>query len=243
MIDIFCVIHRNYTLHNMQVAHWRDYIKAGFRLHIIDNTPRHLAKKFSELDLDGVHSIQRFDPSNSFDGTSHGETLDFAVKKAESDFIGVVDSDFFWFNPDILDDACMHIDHLGYECVGASAFYKDWSNNIDAFYPERHSSLAPACWGMFVKTDLAQKFSFVCTPEEGSQMLYTGWRLRQHIIENDIKRLTFQGFYPYDNDDQTIAYGESGKPQGIHFLKGSAARAHIVETLLPKYIEEGKAKW
>lgn len=241
-IDVFMVVHRNYNLADMQIEHWRNHLPGNFRLRIIDNTPAWEARAHLGPQ-EGVYSWTRHAPSGGFDGVSHGESLDLAMDMAETDIVGMVDTDFFWLNPNLYDMVLHYINDIEADCIGASAFYKDWVNNIDAFYPDRLSSLAPACWGQFMTRELAQKFSFVCTPEEGSQMLYTGWRLRQHLIEKQVPTIVFQGFFPYSNDDQTCAFGTPDKPQGLHFLKGSAARAHMADYLLPTYIKEGIDKW
>lgn len=239
MIDICMVVHKNYQLLDMQLTHFKNHLPGNFNLLLADNTPD---SHYVPFNYNGK-PIQRFAPSNPFDGTSHGETLDYLISQATAPIVGTLDTDFFWLNPQLYEMVLYFINDMEAECIGASAFYKDWVNNIDAFYPDRLSSLAPACWGQFMIRELAQQFSFVCTPEEGSRMLYTGWRFRQHLIENNLPTIVFQGFMPYSNDDQTCAFGRPGKPQGLHFLKGSAARAHMVDTLLPTYIQEGVNCW
>lgn len=227
MIQILCVIHRNYSLLDLQLEHWKK-IKGDFELVFLDNTPsneRQSRPNMLYLDTPGS------------DGESHGAALDYLVSQATSDIVGIVDSDFFWTNENIISEV-EELFSQGNICVGASAKYNDWEEYMDKCFPERHSSLAPVIWGMFVDRKLAAEQTFVCTDHEGrSFRLYTGHRLRQRIISENLPRVTFQGFYPNGKDDsQGVYYGEPGKVQGVHFLKGSAAKMGQATADLPRIL-------
>ena len=215
MIQILCVIHRNYSLLDLQIEHWKK-IKGDFELLFLDNTPsneRQSRPNMLYLDTPGS------------DGESHGAALDYLVSQATSDIVGIVDSDFFWTDESIIQEV-EELFSQGNICVGASAKYQDWEEYMDKPFPDRHSSLAPVVWGMFVDRKLAAEQTFICTEHEGrSFRLYTGHRLRQRIISENLPRVTYQGFYPNgSNDSDGVYYGEPGKVKGVHFLKGSAAK-------------------
>lgn len=221
MIDVLMVVHRNYELLDLQINHWQQF-EGEYRLLIVDNTPKNERKSTNYPILE----------CPSFDGESRGKALDYLVKNAESDFIIIQDTDFFWLNKKIILDM-EYWYRSGYQCVGAAGYYADWQRNIDQF-PERKGSLAPVCYGMGIDRKLALKHTFVCTPQEGSQYLYTGWRVRQDIIHSKTPNLVFEG---HDGDDCCL-FSDDYQLQGLHLLKGSAGRQYLtskIPELLEKY--------
>jgi len=221
MIQILCVIHRNYDLLDLQVKHWKK-INGDFELLFIDNTlPEHRQSR------EGLETLNIF----GSDGESHGSALDYLVSKATTDIIGIVDSDFFWTDKDILSEV-KELFAEGNVCVGVSAKYNDWETYVDPYYPDRHHSFAPVVWGMFVDRKLAAEQTFVCTSEEGRDRLYTGHRLRQRIISEKLPCVVYPGFYPDGSSDHRgVYYGTPEKVKGVHFLKGSAAKLHEASAL------------
>jgi len=229
-MDILSVIYRNYKLLDLQRQHWQT-LSGDHRLLLCDNTP--------EAEYQSHSDIYRMETLGS-DGETHGRALDFLIQQSTSDIIGIVDSDFFWLNPNIIS----HVEQLfqqGVKCYGCAGYYRDWQRVIDVEQPAHKGDLAPVCWGMFVTRELALQHTFVCTSYEGSQKMYTGWRLRKHLIENNIPRITLPGYE--DSEDFNICYfGEQDKPQGVHFLKGSSWR--IGETnKLPNILQKGSSLW
>jgi len=220
MIQILCVIHKNYHLYELQLEHWKKF-SGDFQLNFVDNTPESRRQIYPGLP---------YFSCPEFDGESHGRALDYLVSRATSDIIGIVDSDFFWTNKNIISEIKDYFKR-GFVNVGASAMYPDWCNIIDTAYPDRHSSKAPVVWGMFVDRRLASEQTFVCTPSEGQDKLYTGWRLRQRVIEQDLPRITFQGFYPEGHTDPEMVWYGNGKPEGFHWFKGSFSRQGSTEAI------------
>lgn len=221
-IDICTTIYRNYSLLDLQLSHWKT-IKGDHRLLAVDNTPRPERIKQSypviELDVSGI------------DGETHGAALDLLVRTATSDIVGIVDSDFFWLNKNILKEVEKYFEQ-GYKCVGCAGFYPDWQRNLDPRHPDRAGHLAPVCWGMFVDRKLAMEQTFVVSAQEGPQVMETGWRLRKRIIDEKIPCVVFQGFYPENwNDPECCFFGTPEKYEGVHLLKGSAARTSFTGRL------------
>lgn len=218
MIQILCVIHKNYDLYDLQLKHWEG-MNGEFELLFVDNTPSHLRKS-----IPGMLTLD----TPAFDGESHGQALDYLLSLATSDIVGIMDSDFFWTNKNIIPEVEAAFAE-GFVNVGCSAMYPDWCSNIDPFYPDRHHSLAPVVWGMFVDRKLALEQSFVCSASEGQDRLYTGHRLRQRIIRENLPCKVFQGFYPDGHTDmEMVWYGTPEKPEGFHWLKGSFTRTNVL---------------
>ena len=236
MIDICMIIYRNYYLLDKQIEHWHNYMKGDFRLLLVDNTP---AAEYQYREYQGK-PVQRFFPSNSFDGISSGEAYDFILSQATSDIVGLTDPDNFWFNPYILSDVEEYFNQ-GYKCVGDQGFYPDWQRIIDTGFPDFAGHLAPVLWGMFIDRKLALEDTWVCEPPGVGKI--TGWRTRKKIIDNKIPNIVFPGFFPNPDDNQVCFFGPEDMPIGVHFLKGCSSRAHIMPSIVPHYLELGKSKW
>lgn len=219
-MDICIVIYKNYDLLAAQVEAWRKI--PGANLLICDNTPladRQIIDRPNVfvLDVDGI------------DGETHGAALDFLVRQATSDIVGICDSDFFWLDPNIL----LYVEEKfrqGYQCVGAEPWYEDFER-VNAVYPDRASWLAPCVFGQFVDRKLALSETFVVSRREASKLMETGWRLRERVIQNRIKCEVLRAFrYPYLSGDSDIEkmvrgawfYGTPENPVGFHLVKGSS---------------------
>lgn len=226
-MDIISVIHKNYKLLDYQLELWSK-IQGEHRLIVGDNT-----HTFYRQDHPAIRYLL---PVHDFDGVSHGKSLDYLITKTETNIIGIIDSDFFWLNSNIILEVEEYFKQ-GYKCVGAAGFYPDWQRVIDTTHPNHAGHLAPVIFGMFVDRKLAEKHTFVCTPEEGSRKMYTGWRLREHIINNNIPCITFQGESDKDDPELTYFY-YNGKLQGIHLLKGSNPSRQHLTSKLPRILQE-----
>lgn len=214
MIDIGTVIYRNYSLLDMQLDHWKK-IRGEHRLLVVDNTP--VAERRE-------HDYPILNVSGS-DGETHGAALDLLVRTATTDIVGIVDSDFFWLNKEILSEVINYFEQ-GYKCVGCEGFYPDWQRVLDPRWPQRAGSMAPVCWGMFVDRKLALEQTFIVTSAEGSQIMETGWRLRERLIREQIPTVIFSGFYPAGwTDLECCFFGSAERVQGVHYLKGSGGRS------------------
>lgn len=241
-IDICMVVHGNYCLAEWQVAHWAR--TPGSRLLLADNT------RGNKLPIghDHVTVVSEALPG---DGWSHGHALDLLVRQSSSDIVGTADTDFFWLIPDIISRVRAEF-AAGKVCVGCEGWYEDWAT-LNARWPGRAGHLAPVCWGMFVKRELALADTFVVTPGEGQIIMETGWRLRHRLIQEAHPVTVLKAFrmpLPWIEDPAMRAAAEGswffgpseGDPWGVHFVKGSGGRAAHVEAL--KAVVDGfVAKW
>lgn len=217
MIQVGCVIYKNYKLYDLQIEHWSRLNVSNVEVLYVDNTP----------ELYRGSGITKLNQTSTFDGQTHGEALDWIAKEAITDIIGFVDSDFFWLDPNLFSWVENKFKE-GYKCIGCAGFYPDWQHKLDPRHPGRAGHLAPVCWGMFVDRKLALEQTFAVTPEEGFQIMETGWRLRKRIIEERIPCIVFPGFS--DIQDPDLCYfGEKLNPLGVHFLKGSGGRSHLID--------------
>lgn len=231
MIDICMVVHGNYCLAEWQVEHWRRFPRA--RLLLADNT-RGDKMPIPNADVTVVDQVL------TGDGRSHGYALDLLARKSNSPIIGTADTDFFWLIPDIVERVEAEF-AAGKACVGCQGWYEDW-HLVDARWPGRAGHLAPVCWGMFVRRDLALSETFVVTPEEGQAIMETGWRLRDRLIREGHQMTVLKPFkmsLPWITDHmlRTAAEGSwffgpsEQEPWGVHYLKGSGSRAALVRGL------------
>lgn len=217
MIDICTIIHKNYALLDCQLNHWQS-ITGDYRLLFADNTPREMRKTIPyDINLVVVEC-------EGEDGETHGGTLDILVRQATSSIIGILDSDFFWLKPNILEEVLGHFEK-GCRCVGVEHFYDDYAI-VNRLYPDRTSYLAPSVFGMFIDRDLALSETFVATREEGAKFFAEGgWRIRKKIIDEQIPCHVYRAFrYPEHPDPQVYYFGTPDDPVGVHLLKGSIFR-------------------
>lgn len=242
MIDICTVVHNTDVLAHWQASHWAMFPKA--RLIMADNT------RGKPIMVPGVKYI-RISEVVTGDGASHGHALDAAVQEAETEIIGTVDSDFFWLVPDIIEKVEAEF-ATGKVCVGCEGWYDDW-HLVDKKWPARAGKLAPVCWGMFVRRDLALSETFVVTEHEGSMIMETGWRLRQKLIEKKHPVTVLKAFqmaFPWIADDKSREAAEASwffgpsecEPWGVHFVKGSGRRSRLIGSL-KVVVDHFVAKW
>lgn len=246
MIDVCVVVHRNYDLYFLQVEHWNSLgvPNVDWRLLVCDNTPGRERRPLPETP--GVHVYVA--DLGGIDGETHGAALDLLKKHTTSAIIGICDSDFFWLKRDILTDVVTSFSS-GIRCFGCAGWYDDWQTRLDPLHPQRAGHLAPVCWGMFVERKLALTETFVVTQTEAAEIRETGWRLREKIVREKIPCHVLPGFrFPEQvaaQDDaarEACFFGTPEGPFGVHFLQGSARRAHLTSEL-PQLIAEGMRRW
>lgn len=256
MIDIVCVAYNNYDLMDKVLSHMRDWVKGDYRLFIADNS-----SEFDESRMNGFKDInervvEAFIPAipgymrapvnlrgyrSAYDGLTHGIALDILKHKTETDIIGTMDPDFFWINPDIISYTEERFKR-GYRAVGCAGWYTDWQLLIDPRHPARAGHLAPTVWGQFLDRDIAMQNTFAVTLQEMPGFYETGWRIREFLIDNDIKMDVFPGFsHDWLDDGFTCFFGTEEAPMGVHLLKGTTPQLRggypdleIVDDMLQK---------
>lgn len=243
MIDICIIIHRNYSLLGLQLAHW-SWITGDKQLLVCDNTHQAIREPLTIAS----HSV----PVKTFtlniegtDGETHGGTLDYLLRQTTTPIVGIVDSDFFWLKQDILKE----IEELlaqGNRCVGVEHWYDDFEK-VNRKFPDRASYLAPSVFGIFVERDLAISVSMISTRQEGATILAEGgWRLRRKVIDEKIPHHLYRVFqYPEQTDRKTCYFGQPENPVGVHLLKGSGQRRRITTTAYHEAMElaQKHTKW
>lgn len=213
-------------------------MKGDWNLILIDSTPdSHYVPFHYKGKL-----IERFLPTSTFDGENSGQTYDYAISKCTSDIIGMTDPDNFILDPNIIS----YVEALfsqGYINVGAAGFYDHFQSIFDVANPSHAGWMSPVLWCQFLDRRLAASETFVCNYPGVGQL--TGWRVREKIIDQNLSRVTWPGFYKEEGVHGPVTFfgSDQDKPIDVHFLKGSGARSHIMEEIVPPILEREKAKW
>lgn len=211
-------------------------MKGDFRLVIVDNTPDPYYKPFYYNG--GLLPRVPGTFLGQFDGVSSGFAYNYALSLCTSDMIGMVDPDMFWFQPNLVDIVQEDYYENGYMSVGCAGFYNDFQSIFDVTNPTHSGDKAAVLWGQFMDRKLALSEDWCCYPPGVGQI--TGWKVREKIIDQNIKREVIPGFY---KDGETFFGWNQEKPMGCHFLKGCGSRAHIMQEIVPPVLEREKAKW
>jgi hypothetical protein len=221
------VVYVNYFLIPLQLK-YLEKLQGDWRLLICDNTPN---SHYRPLDIndDRVRIFRQ--EFGGIDGEKHGGALDLLVGKAESDIIGICDSDFFWLKEDILLEVCNFFEG-GIKCVGAELYYEDFEK-VNKRYPERAGYLAPCVFGMFVDKTLAQSETFVVSGSEANDWYETGWRLRKKIIDQEIPCHIYPAIKLPQQKKEDISwfFGNEQEIVGLHLVKGSGRRATLTNQI------------
>lgn len=222
-MDIIIPVCNNYFLVDKQIQMWSK-IKGDWRLNFCDNTQngRQLFN-FDKYPKEIKDKIRWFtNDSNGIDGERHGGVLDYMISQTTSRIIGIMDSDFLWFDTDILERVEKYFQE-GYKCIGTELHYTGFEY-VNDLYPERAGWLAPCVFGMFIYKDLCTE-TFICTKDEGYiDKKETGWRMRQKLINDKIKTVIFKAFqYPGENCGNSWFYKDPYDETvvGVHLLQGS----------------------
>ncbi len=239
-IDIICPIYYNYQLAIDQIDMFKK-IKGEWNLLFCDNTS---VKDQQEIVIPEEYRdrIKVFHhQAEGIDGEKHGSVLDYMVKQTTSKIIGIMDSDFFWFNEDIISIVNDKFSK-GIKCMGAELHYTGFEY-VNDMYPERSGHLAPCVFGMFIDRDIALSETFVCTRHEGhTERRETGWRIRSKIINEKIPCIVFPAIQiPRQS---SVDCGQGGcwfyvierKVSAVHLLQGSGAKSQITSRLLENLV-------
>lgn len=223
MIDYVTVIYRNYDLLELQIENFKKrFDKKYYNLIVVDNTPDSEKRVLPETkDYKYVYCSS----TPTFDGLSHGRAIDYGLTFCNTGIVSIIDSDYFVLNNNI---HYYIIDKFeqGYKAVGTE--YNDgkdtshWVNiNPDNFYN------IPCCFGSYYDINLARAKSWVLTQQEvdlnrSTGFVEVGWKIRKHILDNQIKTLSWQTDATYYGD--CYFKNELGDLMGIHYVAGSHRR-------------------
>jgi hypothetical protein len=213
-IDYIIVIFRNYDLLDIQRELFDRYESSEYRLIIVDNTPdnekRAIEQRPNEL-------VVLSNSNNEFDGVSHGSAINYGLNFVEADFVCILDSDFFILDRNI-HQYIMRLFNHGYTAVGAEF----GSGPFRAKFPDKFNNI-PVCFCYFTTTEFAKMYTWTVSQNEvnfANSFIETGWRFREHVLNNNIKTLGWK----IDNIEQNtkqIYRNEFNQVVGMHYFAGS----------------------
>lgn len=246
MIHVGITLYKNYDIYELCVNHFLNHIKGEYKLFICDNTPKDYKQYERWIDDPRVeHHILDCSHCTS-DGESSGLAKDFLTSIMTAEIQGHIDTDIFFFDPDILYKVEDFIKNGG-SCYGLAGYYTDWQNIHDPRFPNRQGHMAPVSIAFFLKRELAQKHTYITTWAEGEEKKEQMWRLREYLIENKLPVEVIPGFYDpliYDpnNPQGMVFYGTPDKRMALHTLKGSFGLEMNLD-LIKDVIEKETDKW
>lgn len=224
MIDYLTVVYRNYDLLYLQLDNFKKrFSDKEYRLIVVDNTPNNEKQKIKRTDeIDVIVELESFP---TFDGISHGRSIDVGLEYCESDIVCIFDSDFFFLHPDI-DGYAKEKFKEGYSAVGCDWDDGDGTRSWPQKFPERYNDI-PCAFGSFYDLNLAKSASWIITPQELQQnipdgFVEVGWRIRKHILENSIKTMSWKTNSSGYNT--CIFRDDYGRIMGMHYVAGSHRR-------------------
>lgn len=250
MIEIIIPIFYNYDLVYKQIKHWNDQTSTEWTLLFCDNTPIADSKM---IPIDNVYlmalrcDIQNteyqqirdkikwytFNEFDGIDGIRHGSVIDYMVKQATTEYIGIQDSDFFWVDPNLIKKVFNYF-NIGYDSIGTELFYDDFGY-VNDVYPDRAGWKAPCIFGMFVKREYLLDKTFVSTHYEAKVCKKeTGWRVRKAMIDDGLKMIVFnavktkvQEGTPCFKSWFYVGVDYPAQVIGFHLIQGSGEAMHI----------------
>jgi glycosyltransferase involved in cell wall biosynthesis len=216
-IDFIIVIYKNYDLAYLQIkAFEKHFSYEDYNLIFIDNTPQGQRKNH------GIDNIYSHENKYNFDGASHGSAIDFGLSKATSEWVCIMDSDFFLFK-DSLKIANEKISK-GFYSFGADFFDGRDTIKYVKKHPEKFNNI-PCAYCLFTKRDEARKVSFKISRIQvrlanitGSSYIETGYKFRKRILKHNHLTCTFKGVSKTHGD---VYHYDGEKLFGFHLLAGS----------------------
>ncbi len=259
-IDLIIPIFKNYTLAHRVVNHIKQ-LDEKFNIIIIDTTP---PEDINDPKIPGVtYVVASLDNRNRIaDTTMHGEAIDQAKIHTKTDIIGIMDADFFWFNPHLFDLVKEMLKK--YECVGASSrnlksqeeggyMFSHWMAKIVNQDCGKDRIDTPAVWGMFIRRELAMSMPF----HPGNSM-EPGNTIRRHVRDSG----QFYSWHGYPAADESwksepedmqlcvqdaYFYGSPFKPCALHMFGGchylNMNRMSAFMEATERLIQKGKSLW
>lgn len=225
MIHYLTVVFNNYELLDIQSFNFlKRFPKKDYKFTVIDNSLNSHKKNY-EFDRRVIDRVISIDSNPDFDGVSHGRALDYGVSLIDDDIIAIIDSDFFILNNGIHEYVNNKFTE-GYKAVGTEYNDGDATKAIVASHPKDFENI-PCCFGSYYAREVASSASWQINSTEVSQnrssgFVEVGWRIRKHILTNNIKTHNWK--------TDAVGYGncyfknEIGDTMGVHYVAGSHRR-------------------
>lgn len=239
MITYIIICYINYEIVRLQVENFKNkFTPNTYKLKIIDNTPIG-DKKIEYIEYiknsNNVTDFINVDELNIeyFDGISHGHAINVGISNCDTEFICIMDSDFFFIKDNIHIDAidCLKngFDAVGCEfndgtdyCVEFVEKYKDKFNNGTAF-----------CG--FYKTDMVRNIYWIVTQDDtnvGDGYVEVGYKVRKYMNENE---LCTKQWKVVNTERPTFFKNDNNEMIGVHLVRGTYLdknnRTHDVENI------------
>lgn len=246
MVHIGITLYKNYDIYELCVNHWLKHINGDYKLFIGDNSPPEFLNPSRWIDDPRVeHHILDCSQTTS-DGESSGLAKDLLTDLMSAEIHGHIDTDIFFFDPNIVIKAEQLIES-GIACYGLAGFYTDWQKFHDPRFPNRQGHMAPVSIAFFLPKKLAKEQTYITTWAEGEEKKEQMWRLRERLINENLPVKTIPGFYDpqvFDprNPQGMVFYGTSEERIALHTLKGSWGGG-MDYTLIKEVVERESAKW
>lgn len=246
MVNIGITLYKNYDIYELCVNHWLKHIRGEYKLVVGDNTPPEFFRPDRWIKDDRVEHHILDCSSTTSDGESSGLAKDLLTDLMDSEIQGHIDTDIFYFDPDIVIKAEKYLNSGGY-CYGLAGFYTDWQRFHDPRFPNRQGHMAPVSIAFFLKKKLAKRQTYITTWAEGEEKKEQMWRLREFLINNNLPVKVIPGFYDplvYDpkNPQGMVFYGTPEERIALHTLKGSWGGG-MDYSLIKEVVERESAKW
>lgn len=242
MIQICTIVYKNYDILDMFLNHHLNYLEGDYEILVCDNTPKAFRQVHRHKPTDKVKFYELDLPEGLDDGESQVSAINHLFHNVSTaEIIGFQDSDLFLLNKKILSNIEDFIHNKGV-CFGCALHYRDAQKVYDTRYTERAGHMAPSSQMIYMPREFALKQNMMVTRQEGRvEQKEVMWRLRENLIQNNLKRHTIQGFYKEgvgDAYDGMVFFGTEDNIEALHVLKGSFGRQidyNYIQQVIDKY--------
>jgi glycosyltransferase involved in cell wall biosynthesis len=174
----------------------------------------------------------------SFDGESHGSSIDLGVKNTESEYVIIMDSDFILFDVKLIPTMIEYMKEHQIEAFGTPYGDGESNNRFIASSPETFVNI-PCIYFLIVKRTLLEDVSFMIGHDEcySNMQKYgcyveVGFQLRKKCFENKIKTESFQ-MYQHSPGYGKCFYKWNGDDVGYHHFGGCHTNKYeVLNTLV-----------
>jgi hypothetical protein len=246
-MELCAVLYRNYQVFQIFAEHYLMHMRGDWKLRVVDNSPAQERHQELWVQDPRITYLEMDLPESFSDGESCGMARDHLAATTTSETIGILDTDFFWLDPDFLTKAKQYLLSGEGVCIGAAGFYHDFQMLHDPRFPNRQGHMAPVSNSFFARPELVRLHTQITTAAEGGQGLEQNWRLREYLIENHLPTRIIPGFYREGLSDAfagMVFFGEDKeRPVALHALKGSFPGRVMDYDRLQQVLTEERAKW